>query len=302
MSSAATGPAPTPGKDEPIKGEVYKLKDKDYTFFVEAPGDRGERIEAQLALSLRSSDGINLSNDCSVTIEDDSGKRLTGRVLACYCCAGKYISLSVRYDDDAVGTYHRCTTELQESTWTADRGYSSDFLNSRADCCDSLYDSIIAATQDLGVAPQGLIVITGPTGTGKSAVARGIVDRCLRDEFDIGKLSVTHGRRPHLITYEEPIETPYRLKNSDYPHLCDPCQIQKYGLDYTPRQAGDDVNSLKKFTEDALRQKPAVVFVGETRNRKEWEVLLNFAAAGHLVVTTAHAGSWLRRWPTFSKP
>jgi hypothetical protein len=63
------------------------------------------------------------------------------------------------------------------------------------------------------------------------------------------------------------------------------------GVNYTARQKGRDVGLLEEALADALRQTPTVVFVGETRDRKEWELLLNFAATGHLVVTTAHAGS-----------
>jgi hypothetical protein len=61
--------------------------------------------------------------------------------------------------------------------------------------------------------------------------------------------------------------------------------------DYTPRQKEKDARLLEDALSDALRQTPALFFVGETRNSEEWKVLLNFAATGHLIVTTAHAGS-----------
>lgn len=48
---------------------------------------------------------------------------------------------------------------------------------------------------------------------------------------------------------------------------------------------------LRDALMDALRQTPALYFVGETRSKDEWKVLLDFAATGHLIVTTAHAGS-----------
>jgi hypothetical protein len=64
-------------------------------------------------------------------------------------------------------------------------------------------------------------------------------------------------------------------------------------IDYTPREKGEqkDVGSLKAALADALRQTPTVFFVGETRNKKDWRQLIDFAGTGHLIVTTAHAGS-----------
>jgi type II secretory ATPase GspE/PulE/Tfp pilus assembly ATPase PilB-like protein len=62
-------------------------------------------------------------------------------------------------------------------------------------------------------------------------------------------------------------------------------------IDYTPREKNLDARSLSKVTEDALRQTPTVLFVGETRKKHDWKTLLEFAGSGHLVITTSHAGS-----------
>lgn len=67
----------------------------------------------------------------------------------------------------------------------------------------------------------------------------------------------------------------------------------KKGVDYTPRQKKDDALSLQQALRDALRQTPKVFFVGETRKKKDWQELIDFAGTGHLVITTAHAGSLL---------
>jgi hypothetical protein len=61
--------------------------------------------------------------------------------------------------------------------------------------------------------------------------------------------------------------------------------------DYTPREKDKDASRLRDALSDALRQTPALFLVGETRQKAEWKVLLDFAATGHLIVTTAHAGS-----------
>jgi hypothetical protein len=62
-------------------------------------------------------------------------------------------------------------------------------------------------------------------------------------------------------------------------------------VDYTPRQREVDVEDLAEALQDALRQTPKVFFVGETRNSQDWKALIDFAATGHLLITTAHAGS-----------
>jgi hypothetical protein len=66
------------------------------------------------------------------------------------------------------------------------------------------------------------------------------------------------------------------------------------GIDYSPRDKGCDVKSLQAALRDALRQTPSVVFIGEIRedeDEKDWKHVIEFAGTGHLVVTTAHAGS-----------
>src|SRR5258708_31400051 len=70
-----------------------------------------------------------------------------------------------------------------------------------------------------------------------------------------------------------------------------PVKVQGGGIDYTPRQKGIDAESLDEVLCDALRQKPSAVYVGETRDDKDWVKLLGFGGTGHLVFTTFHAGS-----------
>ena len=69
-----------------------------------------------------------------------------------------------------------------------------------------------------------------------------------------------------------------------------PAKVANFGVDYTPRQRGIDVDSLRDALQDALRQTPTLYFVGETREPADWRSLLAFAGSGHLVVTTSHAG------------
>jgi hypothetical protein len=66
---------------------------------------------------------------------------------------------------------------------------------------------------------------------------------------------------------------------------------RRNGMDYTPRERKSDFLSLREALQDALRQTPATLYVGEVRDRDDWKEVLEFAGSGHLVVTTAHAGS-----------
>ena len=111
---------------------------------------------------------------------------------------------------------------------------------------------------------HGLIVITGRTAACKSQIAHKLIE---------SRLAGTSGR--HLPTFEDPIERDFEI-----PHV-----------HYTPREKGKDVSGLEEAINNALRQKPTVLFVGETRDTAEWKLLVNFAGTGHLVVTTVHAGS-----------
>jgi len=111
---------------------------------------------------------------------------------------------------------------------------------------------------------HGLVVITGRTASCKSQIAHKLIETHLK---------TTSGR--HLPTFEDPIE-----RHFDIPDV-----------QYTPREKGKDVSDLEEAIRNALRQKPAVLFVGEIRDPTEWKLLLDFAGTGHLVVTTAHAGS-----------
>jgi hypothetical protein len=135
--------------------------------------------------------------------------------------------------------------------------------------------------------PTGLLLITGSTNSGKSQLARGLIGRVIRNQVERYRKG-DRKRRPHLLTFEDPVEKwLFEEKNvgptSDLP--------LKYGLEYTPREKGTDVGSLKEAVDDALRQTPSIFFIGEVREDSDWVEVLRFAATGHLVVATAHAGS-----------
>lgn len=150
---------------------------------------------------------------------------------------------------------------------------------------------------------RGLLLLAGETGVAKSQTARGLIDAMLaasirnsvnQDGSGGGKPPHTW-RRKHLVTLEDPIEDPPlrwgdTAKDPPLP-LEDVRALQRHGIDYTPRSVGVDIGSVSLGLRDALRQKPMIVYVGEIRDHSDWDPVLHFAGTGHLVVTTAHAGS-----------
>lgn len=111
--------------------------------------------------------------------------------------------------------------------------------------------------------PRGLILVTGPTGSGKSTTLAAIVD------------SINQERNEHIITIEDPIE---------YLHHHKKCLVNQ-------REVGADTDSFKKALKYILRQDPDVVLVGELRDIETIEAALTIAETGHLCFATLHTNS-----------
>jgi len=108
--------------------------------------------------------------------------------------------------------------------------------------------------------PQGLILCTGPTGSGKSTTLAAMVDKVNNDD---------HG---HIVTIEDPVEFIHEHKN---------CIVNQ-------REVGADTHSFKKALKSILRQDPDVVLVGELRDLETIEAALTIAETGHLAFGTLH--------------
>jgi hypothetical protein len=219
-----------------------------------------------------------------------------GRLNVCSSFAGRQVSCTFRIEEGkkTVGghaKYHRAY-KIEKSGFAPDRRSSwSDYdltsplkkpkkgneryMNSMDEICEDIYDRILRQPTD----PHGLIVIAGATNAGKSKVARGLIYKHLATLVP-EKGSKT--RRPHLVTFEDPIE---RYWNET------PKGAAETGIDYTPREKGEDVGSLAEAVNAALRQTPKLFFAGETRDPQDWKDLFRIAATGHLCLTTTHAGS-----------
>lgn len=168
--------------------------------------------------------------------------------------------------------------------------------------------------------PSGLIIVAGGTGTGKSTYAKAILMRWLlrlankrffkklnASSGCLGENKVEEYTPPNLITFENPIESWvfYDCANGQsgadtkidlLAHLESDIEV---GIRLTARQSPDDIDGgIEQAFVDVLRQKPAVVYIGECRQEVEWKTAIQMAATGHLVVTTCHAASLV---DTFAK-
>ncbi len=114
--------------------------------------------------------------------------------------------------------------------------------------------------QNLCYLTKGLVVVTGPTGSGKSTTLAGLVDLINRTRTD------------HIITIEDPIE---------FVHPSKKCLV-------TQRQVGVHTRSFKHALRAALREDPDIILVGEMRDLETVSIAIETAETGHLVFGTLH--------------
>jgi len=119
---------------------------------------------------------------------------------------------------------------------------------------------VLAGFADL---PRGLVLVTGPTGSGKSTTLAAIIDRANRT------------RKGHIITIEDPIEFVHPHRN---------CVVNQ-------REVGQDTMSFQNALKHALRQDPDIILVGEMRDLETISIALTAAETGHLVFGTLHTSS-----------
>ncbi len=126
--------------------------------------------------------------------------------------------------------------------------------------------------EDLGLPPilekftehnQGFVIITGPTGSGKSTTLAALINR------------INSTQKKHIVTIEDPIEYVFEHQQSVI----------------SQREVGSDTNSFARALRSALREDPDVVLVGEMRDMETVDAALTLAETGHLVFTTLHTNS-----------
>ena len=119
------------------------------------------------------------------------------------------------------------------------------------------------SVQQLLNRPRGLMLVTGPTGSGKTTTLASSID-WINDNF-------SH----HILTIEDPIEFVYENKN---------CLVRQ-------REVGEDTQSFSKALKSALREDPDIILVGEMRDLETISLAITAAETGHLVMGTLHTSS-----------
>ncbi len=169
-----------------------------------------------------------------------------------------------------------------EQTWELDcsyglRGVSRFRVNvyrqkgSYAACLRALGNSIPAieklglppVVEEMSRKPKGLVLVTGPTGSGKTTTLASLLD------------NINHTRSEHILTIEDPIEFTYQNDRS---------LIHQ-------REVNEDTRSFSNALRAALREDPDVILVGELRDLETIQLAITAAETGHLVFGTLHTSS-----------
>lgn len=111
--------------------------------------------------------------------------------------------------------------------------------------------------------PHGLVLVTGPTGSGKSTTMAAMIDY------------INQNFSKHIITIENPVEFMHKSKN---------CVINQ-------REVGQDTKSFSMALRSALREDPDIILVGEMRDIESIRLAITAAETGHLVISTLHTNS-----------
>ena len=114
--------------------------------------------------------------------------------------------------------------------------------------------------RDLAMLPRGLVLVTGPTGSGKSTTLASMINY------------INENRKCHILTVEDPIEYIHNHKN---------CLVNQ-------RETGRDTKSFCNALISALREDPDVILVGEMRDIETMQAAITAAETGHLVLSTLH--------------
>ncbi len=120
-----------------------------------------------------------------------------------------------------------------------------------------------AALKELTKKPNGLVLVTGPTGSGKSTTLAAMIDL------------INEERSLHIVTIEDPVEYVYTPKK---------CIVSQ-------REVGDDTYSFEGALKRVLRQDPDVILIGEMRDLETMQAAITAAETGHLVFSTLHTTS-----------
>ena len=119
------------------------------------------------------------------------------------------------------------------------------------------------AVKDMTQIPDGLVIVTGPTGSGKSTTLAGMI------------VEISEHEPLHIVTIEDPIEFLFQDKTAAI----------------SQREVGTDTPTFKEALRNAMRQDPDVIMVGEMRDVETMQTVLTAAETGHLVFSTLHTNN-----------
>jgi len=151
----------------------------------------------------------------------------------------------------------RINVYLQRGTW----GTAIRVIPARPFTIDEL--KLPPILKDMAMKPRGLVLVTGPTGSGKSTTLAAMINH------------INENRRCHIVSVEDPIEFLHKDKNSVI------CQ----------REVGADTHSFSHALRHVLRQDPDVILIGEMRDLETTSIAITAAETGHLVLATLHTSS-----------
>ncbi len=164
------------------------------------------------------------------------------------------LELDFAYALDGVGRF-RCNIYRQRGTLAFTARYVPDRIPAAAELGLPEY------LHEYALKPQGLILVTGPNGHGKSTTLAYLVEY------------INRSRKANVITIEDPIEYTFRHKLANV----------------NQREVGADTRSFSEGLKHIFRQNPDVIVIGELRDHESFEIAISAAGTGHLVLATMHS-------------
>jgi len=164
------------------------------------------------------------------------------------------LELDFAFPLEGIGRF-RCNLYRQRGALAFTARYVSDRIPAAAELGLPEY------LHDFALRPQGLILLTGPNGHGKSTTLAYLVEY------------INRSRKANIVTIEDPIEYTFRHKLSNV----------------NQREVGADTHSFAEGLKHIFRQNPDIIVIGELRDRESFEIAISAAGTGHLVLATMHS-------------
>lgn len=224
-----------------VDGELLLLNGNKLTGTVEGSEDNMLVAEATLYYGFKL-DKLALQG----IVEQLIGKKLLWTLEKCG-------EVDIAWEDNRLGRY-RANIFKENGSYAI----SMRLINKKIPSCKQL--GIPDTVQNLMNVKNGLIIVTGPTGCGKSTTLAALIEK------------INHEKSAHIITLEDPIEYKYSLGNGVI----------------NQREIGTDTQTFASGLRNALREDPDIILVGELRDAEAVKVALQAAETGHLVLSTLH--------------